>query len=238
MTISNKKILAIIPARAGSKGLPGKNIKMLAGHPLLAWTILQAKNSKYLDEIYVSTDGREIADVAERYGAPIFDLRPSYLASDTAQTSEVVIDVLNEFKKKRLFFDYVLLLEPTSPLRKEQDIDKLIEKMDMVSESFDAVVTVGEPPVSAELLKKKNGQLLIPLFENDGVNKRRQDLDKHYFPYGVGYIIKTDIFEYHKSFYPKKLSYLDFERWQCVEIDDSIDFMLVEAIIDNKGLTT
>ena len=235
MTISNKKVLAIIPARAGSKGLPGKNIKVLAGHPLLAWTIKQAKNSKYIDQIYVSTDGREIADVAGRYGTPVANLRPSHLASDTAQTADVVFDILSELKKN-FFFDYVLLLEPTSPLRKEHDIDELIEKMNMVSGNFDAVVTVGEPPISAELLKKKDGQLLTPLFKNDSASKRRQDLEKHYFPYGVGYIIKADIFERHRSFYPKKLSYYDIERWQCVEIDDEIDFMLVETIIRSRGL--
>lgn len=235
MAISNKKVLAIVPARAGSKGLPGKNIKMLAGHPLLAWTIRQAKNSKYIDEIYVSTDGSEIADVAEMYGAPITNFRPSHLASDTAQTSDVVFDILGEFKEN-FFFDYILLLEPTSPLRKEHDIDQLIEKMDMVSDSFDAVVTVGEPPVSAQLLKKKDGQFLTPLFENDSENKRRQDLEKHYFPYGVGYIIKTHIFERHRSFYPKKLSFYDIERWQCIEIDDEIDFMLVETIVDKREL--
>ena len=95
-----KRILAIIPARGGSKGLPGKNIKELCGKPLIAWSIEHAQNSKYVDEIFISTDSQEIANVAERFGASCPELRPAELARDTAPSSEFIVYTLEKMKKK------------------------------------------------------------------------------------------------------------------------------------------
>ena len=120
----DKKFLAIIPARGGSKGLPKKNIKVMNGKPLIAWTIENAKKCPYIDEIYVSTDSQEIADVCENFGIKVPELRPDYLASDTSTSADVVIHVLDTLEKQGKKFDYFMLLEPTSPLRKK-DIEKL-----------------------------------------------------------------------------------------------------------------
>ena len=122
-----KKILAIVPARGGSKGLPGKNIRPLCGKPLIAWSIEHAQKSKYVDDIFISTDSREIADVAEQYGVSVPELRPDELAKDTAPSSEFIVYTLNKLKSEGKVFDYFILLEPTSPLRDVDDVDKSIE---------------------------------------------------------------------------------------------------------------
>ncbi|CEO88250.1 acylneuraminate cytidylyltransferase family protein [Syntrophaceticus schinkii] len=124
-----KKILGLIPARGGSKGLPGKNIKPLCGKPLIAWAIEQGLASKYLDKVIVSTDDEEIAKVSRSFGAEVPFMRPGELATDAAKTIDVVVHAL-EFLKQRggLEFDYLALLEPTSPLRKNGDIDKSIAR--------------------------------------------------------------------------------------------------------------
>ena len=126
----NRKFLAIIPARGGSKGLPNKNIKNLCGKPLIAWSIEAGLKSKYIDEVMVSTDYKNIAYIAKKYGANVPFLRPSDLASDTATTFDTVIHTINFyrkiFKKK---YDYIVLLEPTSPLRNDCDIDNMIKKV-------------------------------------------------------------------------------------------------------------
>lgn len=131
----DKKILAIIPARGGSKGLPGKNIKPLLGKPLIGWTIEQALTSKYIDEIFVSTDSREIADVAETFGVQVPDLRPEELANDTASSMDFILYTLHLLEKRGKNFSYIVLLEPTSPLRDVMDIDYAIEKLVTIEEA-------------------------------------------------------------------------------------------------------
>jgi CMP-N,N'-diacetyllegionaminic acid synthase len=124
--IKNKKIIAIIPARGGSKGLPGKNIKRLAGKPLIAWTIEQAKKSGWIDKLIVDTDDEKIAEIARKYGAEVPFLRPKELAQDKSSIYDVIFHALDWFKKIGLDFDSVALLEPTSPLRKDDDIDNAV----------------------------------------------------------------------------------------------------------------
>src|SRR4030042_3633861 len=116
----NKRILAIIPARGGSKRLPGKNIKILCGKPLIGWTIEQAKSSKYIDDIFVSTDYRSIADIAEQFGIKVPFLRPEELSKDSSSSMDVVEHVLKSYKRSNQLFDFIILLEPTSPLRKKR----------------------------------------------------------------------------------------------------------------------
>jgi CMP-N,N'-diacetyllegionaminic acid synthase len=126
---NDKRILAIIPARGGSKGLPGKNIKLWNRKPLLAWTILQAQKSELIDEILVSTEDSEIAEIAMNYGSPPPFLRPAELAQDSSPISDAIIDALEKFEKLSKTFDFVALLEPTSPLRAEEDLTGAIMKL-------------------------------------------------------------------------------------------------------------
>ena len=122
--INNKRILAIIPARGGSKGLPNKNIKLLLDKPLIAWTIEQAKNSKFIDEIHVSTDSPNIAKISEEYGIKVPSLRPENLAQDNSSSADVVDYIIKKYEEQNQFFDYIILLQPTSPLRKKNDMIK------------------------------------------------------------------------------------------------------------------
>ena len=229
-----KRVLAIVPARGGSKGLPGKNIRPLAGKPLIGWTLESAKKSKYLDEIFVSTDSQEIADVAETFGVKVPELRPEKLASDTATSASVVLYTIDYFRKQGKDFDYILLLEPTSPMRKEDDIDNAIA---LACEHPDkaGVVSLGEVHMEHPSIVKKitDKSIIEPYVEAQRVT-RRQQLDKAYFPYGVVYLVKTDYFEKNQLFYGKdSLPYL-IERWQCYEIDDIYDFTAIEAILKYK----
>ena len=125
----NKTILGIIPARGGSKGLPGKNILDIAGKPLIVWTIERAINSKYLDRVIVSTDDSEIAEISKKYGAEVPFTRPEELAEDTTPMMDVIFHALDFFKSKNMAFDYIALFEPTSPLRKINDIDNAIKQL-------------------------------------------------------------------------------------------------------------
>ena len=133
-------VLALIPARAGSKGLPRKNLLEVGGLPLIAWSILAAKGSRFVDRVVVSTDGTEIADVARGLGADVPFMRPADLATDDASTQDVVLHCLDELEKEGSGYDLLVLLQPTSPLRKAEDVDSALELL--AARGADAVVGV------------------------------------------------------------------------------------------------
>lgn len=226
-----KKILAIIPARGGSKGLPGKNIRSLLGKPLIGWTVEAAKNSKYIDDVFVSTDSREIADVAEQFGVNVSELRPAELASDKATSASVALYTLDLFRKQGKEFDYFLLLEPTSPLRKPDDLDNAIALA--CDNPYKAgVVSLGEVHMEHPSIVKRvdENNVIKPYVDAQKVTQRQQ-LDKAFFPYGVVYLVKTDYFEKNQLFYGADSLPYFIERWQCYEIDDLYDFIVIEAIL-------
>jgi N-acylneuraminate cytidylyltransferase/CMP-N,N'-diacetyllegionaminic acid synthase len=236
--LSRKTFLAIIPARGGSKGLPGKNIKELCGKPLIAWSIETALKSKYIDELVVSTDYQEIADIAKSYGASVPFLRPDYLANDTATSFDAVkhtIDFYKETLKKE--FDYIILLEPTSPLREIDDIDNMIENIIQNENTFDSIVSIGEVHEHPSIMKKVvNEKSLESYCKNLELKSRRQDNDIAYFPYGVAYIVKMVPFLEEKTFYTKRNTFFEIKRYQCYEIDDIYDFLAIENIMKYKGI--
>lgn len=231
----DKKILAIIPARGGSKGLPGKNIKPLLGKPLIGWTIEQAFASEYIDEIFVSTDSREIADIAETFGVRVPELRPEELASDISPSSEFVIYTIEYLQTQGKYFDYIILLEPTSPLRKKKDVDHAIEILERYPETS-SIVSLGEVHTEHPAIVKKinpDGKV-VPFMANSEKIMRRQDNQKSYFPYGVIYMVRTDFFQRTKSFYSEESIPYFIERWQNYEVDDLYDFICIEAILKIK----
>ena len=229
-----KKILAIIPARGGSKGLPGKNIKELCGKPLIAWSIEHAQKSKYVDELFISTDSQEIADVAEHFGAPCPELRPAELARDTAPSSEFIVYTLEKMKKEGKSFDYFILLEPTSPLRDVEDVDKSIEMLvdNPVAESVMGVVRA-EDSNPAFMVKIGEGGLMIP-FMGKAETLRRQDIPDAYYFEGTVYLSKCDAYMEKKAFYHDKTLPYVVPKWKSFEIDDIIDFTIIEAIMKLK----
>jgi len=229
----SKSILAIIPARGGSKGLPDKNIKLLCGKPLIGWTISQAKASKYIDEIFVTTDCLKIADVAAQFGITVPFLRPKELATDSASSMDVVDHVLSYFKEKGKHFDYIVLLEPTSPLRKKNDLDSAI-KLAVDNETSDGVVSLGEVHMEHPMIVKKineKGKITSYIDEVKKITQRQQ-ADKAYFPYGVIYMIKSEVFKREKAFYTNNITPYFIERWQNYEVDDIYDFIAIESILN------
>lgn len=231
-----KKILAMIPARGGSKGLPRKNVKMLCGKPLVAWTIESALKSKYLDEVMVNTDDREIADISKKYGAGVPFLRPESLSGDAVSIYDVIMHTLDFFAKKGSSFDYFTLLEPTSPLRSDDDIDRSIKLLIDGKDKADSLVSLGEVHLENPVIMKKivNGYM-APYIKSAKKVYRRQDMDKVFFPYGVIYLSKIDKLIKYRTFYQKKTIAHFVQRWQNYEIDDIFDFLCVEAVMKGRS---
>lgn len=226
------KILAIITARGGSKGLPGKNIKDLNGKPLIAWTIEQIKHSKLIDDVFISTDSQEIADVSEQYGIYVPELRPDYLATDTASSMDVMEYTLNRAEGNNQVYDYVLLLEPTSPLRKKDDLDNII-RLAGDNPNRDGVISVGKVHLEHPMIIKRvseNGSI-VPYNREILTAYQRQQHDDALFPYGVGYLIKASIFKREHTIYTSNVIPYYIERWQNYEIDDIYDFKCIETIM-------
>ena len=229
--ISKKRVLAIIPARSGSKGLPNKNIKILCGKPLIEWTIQKAKLSRYLDTILVTTDSIDIANISKNCGADVPFMRPKHLGQDDSSTLDVVMHALSHYKEKNIFFDYIVLLEPTSPLREDEDIDKMLEKLHANQDNYDSIISIGEIGEHPSIVKKIVNNNLEPFEPSIKQTDRRQDNISSYFPYGVAYIVKTNNLLSEKTFYTKRSSYFELKRYQNYEIDDIYDFLCIENIM-------
>jgi CMP-N,N'-diacetyllegionaminic acid synthase len=229
-----KKILAIIPARGGSKGLPKKNILPICGKPLVSWTIERANNSKYLDRVIVSTECKEIAMIAVGAGAEVPFFRPDELSTDNSPTIDVIEHVVHQLQTEQgVTYDYVFLLEPTSPLREESDIDSMIETLITKSSSFDSIVSIGEIDEHPSIVKRLKGEGIEPFCENITATTRRQDNEPAYFPYGVGYLAKTEVLLKERTFYSAKCTFYKIKKYQNYEIDDIYGFWCVENIMKN-----
>ena len=229
--MSAKNVLGIITARGGSKGLPGKNIKDLNGKPLIVWTIEKALHSKNLTKIMVTTDCPDIAAIAKKAGAEVPFLRPAELASDTASSVMVINHVIKFYEDQGEVFDYIALMEPTSPLREDDDIDKMLSKIfSKEAEGFNGILAVGESP-HPSILRVKDKDHLVPYDSSLNMYSRRQDAQKTFFPFGVAYIVKTEVFKNEQTFYPDNMLYHEIKRYQWYEIDDIYDFLAVESIM-------
>lgn len=232
----SKTFLAVIPARGGSKGLVDKNIKELCGKPLIAWSIEAGLKSDYLDEVMVTTDYQNIAEVSKQYGANVPFLRPDELASDTATSFDAIKHTIEHYKNElNKEFDYIVLLEPTSPLRESSDIDNMIEKIIRFEDDFDSIVSIGEVHEHPSIMKRiVNKNFLSPYCVELEMKSRRQDNGIAYFPYGVAYIVKTKSLLDEETFYTKRNTFYEIKRYQCYEIDDIYDFLAIENIMKYK----
>lgn len=229
----NKTILALIPARSGSKGLTGKNIRPFLGKPLVVWTIKQALASKYLDNVVVSTDAAGIAQIASKYGAQVPFLRPKKLATSSAKTIEVLIHALDFFEKKLCKFDLIMLLQPTSPLRKAQDIDEAIKLL--FSKNVPAVVSVcpvEHHPFWCNSLAK-DGRMKNFL-KTEAINKNRQQLPQCFRINGAIYLAYTSLLRKDKSFITNKTYAYKMPRERSVDIDTELDFNFAQFLGPKK----
>ncbi|HLA73885.1 MAG TPA: acylneuraminate cytidylyltransferase family protein [Steroidobacteraceae bacterium] len=232
--IGGKSAIAIITARGGSKGLPGKNIRDLCGKPLIAWTIEKALRSRHLDVVVVSTDSEEIAAVARHHGAAVPFMRPPELATDRASSYDVIRHALACYREAGREFQYTALLEPTSPLREDDDIDRMLRKLDERAADFDAIVSVGEVHEHPSIMKRFAGERIEPFAPELVMQTRRQDNVPAYFPYGVAYIAKTATLLEENTFYARRCAAFEIKRYQNYEIDDIYDFLCVESVMKHE----
>ena len=236
--INGKSVIAIIPARAGSKGLPGKNIRDLCGKPLIGWTIEAGLKSKYIDVVAVSTESQDIARVARNFGAATPFMRPPELATDEATSYEVTKHMLDCYQAEcNASFDYTVLLEPTSPLRDSNDIDRALEKLTETSQAKSIVgiaKTEGQNP--AFLVKVRADATLVEFIDGGMRHIRRQDVEDVYFIEGSIYISETSKLLERKTFYHEKTIGYILPKWKSLEIDDEVDFIMVEALMTKRIL--
>ena len=222
--------IAIIPARGGSKGLPGKNIKQLCGRPLIHWTIKQALDSNEFDDVFVSTDDPMIMEVANKLGNFCPELRPSSLANDESKTIDVILYTIKKYyssKKNPL----VVLLEPTSPLREAEDIKNAITLFK--DSGADSLVSVSKTETQnpAFLFKMDIINRLQPISGIFPNSLRRQEIEDCFFIEGCLYISWFNSLVKNEGFLgPNTIGY-KVPKWKSYEIDDIFDFKCVEAVM-------
>lgn len=224
------KMVGVILARGSSRSIPKKNIIEFCGKPLIAWTILQARESKYLSGVYVSTDSQEIANISKNFGARIIK-RPKSLATDFSSSEEVLIHALNIIEKKERI-DLVVFLQATSPIRTSEDVDNAIKLF--ISKKADSLF-------SAAILedfcvwKIENGILRSVTFDYKN-RVRRQDRNPYYLENGSIYIFKPEILKQYNNRLGGKIVFYPMPLWKSYEIDNIEDIEICEYYVQNKIL--
>lgn len=226
--------LYLIPARGGSKGLPGKNIRPMLGKPLIAWTIATALKASRARPglVVVSTDDPAIAQVAIEHGASVPFMRPIELAQDTSSSIDVVMHALDELASTGHRFERVCLLEATSPLRSVADVVNAIDALDARPQA-ESIVGVGRSQSAhPAFLARMDDQGRLAPFLGDGFKPvRRQELDEVYFFVGSLYIARTSSLRERRAFYHERTLGHVMAPWQSFEIDDFKDFIIVERLM-------
>ncbi|MFS1863862.1 cytidyltransferase [Vibrio tasmaniensis ZS-17] len=229
--LKNKRVIAVIPARAGSKSIINKNIKDLAGKPLIGWSIDIAKSSKYIDRIIVSTDGDLIEKVSLDFGAEVYR-RDAHLASDTALVKDCLTDLIERLSTEGEKVDYIVLLEPTSPLRSTKDVDTTIEKL----LSFDSVATFSEAELNPHRAWKIINDEVTTFIKGAVPWLPRQQQPKAYQLNGAVYAFTAKCL-------PKEGSSILFgtigsvviPHERAVDIDNELQFLLAEKLIEENN---
>ena len=228
-----KNILAVIPCRGGSKGVPRKNIKLLGGIPLIQYTIEAARNSKYISDFCVSSEDQEILDIAKTLNSPTIE-RPTELALDETPTLPVVKHALEFLEcKNQKIYDIVLILQATTPLRASEDIDDAITKL--ILTGCDSVVSVskslhGHPSKAKKIIDDH----LVPFFDflNEKEGVRRQDLPSAYYRNGGIYAFKRSLVD-KGTIFGNDCRPIIMPLERSLEIDTSLDFLILESLINN-----
>jgi len=226
------EILAIIPARGGSKGLPNKNIKLLLNKPLIAYTIEAAKQAKLISEIIISTDSEEIAQIALNFGAKCPFLRPKHLATDNSLSIDNYIHLISELNKGRKNkIEEFIVLQPTSPLRSHTDIDNAINLFK--EKQADSVIsyTPEKHPIAWHKYLDSENKFIDIL--SDEI-KNRQDYKCSYYPNGAIYVLKTNIIN-NKTYYTERSYAYIMNNLESVDIDTIDDFEYAEFILNRKA---
>lgn len=225
------KILYLIPARGGSKGVPKKNIKELAGVPLIGHTIKAALEVADAMDICVSTDSDEIANVAEGFGLKVPFRRPAEISSDFASNEQVILHAIDFFRNRGVFYDYVVVLQPTSPLRKGTHILEAVELIDENSELIVSVKETDSNPYYVLFEEAENGVLEKV---KKGVFTRRQDCPIVYELNGAVYVIQVEKLK-EKGYQNLAMTKYLMDKVHSIDIDDLMDFAIAEYILGQKN---
>lgn len=221
--------LFVITARGGSKGLPGKNIKDLCGKPLIAYSIDVARAFTDDENICVSTDSEEIKQVVEKYGLKVPFLRPDYLATDTATSSDVLVHAVNFYKEQGREYKKLCLLQPTSPLRTVEDVQGAF---DLYRDDIDIVTGMVKSHAPSILNEENEDGFMVSVFNKNGLG--RQYVREMYETNGAVYVMNVkSLLEKGMKGFSRKVKYV-MSKDHSVDIDDIIDFMLVETIMKNR----
>lgn len=237
--IDGKRVLALVPARSGSKGLPGKNIRPLGGKPLLVWPIEAALASRYVDRVIVSTDSEHYADLARAAGAVVPFLRPAALASDIAPSIDFILHAVDSLSAAGEQYDYLLLLEPTSPLTEASDIDQALEALVAQAALADAIVGVSalvstHPAFAVRV--GDDGRIAPFAAPSFGQLPRRQETEPLYSLDGSLYASTISALRRERGFcHARTLPYIT-PRHKSFEVDDLLDFICIEAIHAQRAL--
>jgi len=227
--MNSPKILAIIPARGGSKGVPRKNIKLLAGKPLIVWTIEEAKKSKYISKLILSSEDDEIINVAKEYGCEVPFKRPVKLAQDNTPGIDAILHAIEQCPG----YDYIILLQPTSPLRTSEDIDDFISYF--INQNVNACVSVCEPSKSPYwMYQLGTSNNLIPLLKENASISRRQDLPKAYALNGALYIANIEWIKQTKNFVTDETVAYVMPVNRSYDIDTIDDFQICEYLLEKR----
>tara|TARA_B100001059_G_scaffold236750_2_gene289749 strand:- start:16066 stop:16752 length:687 start_codon:yes stop_codon:yes gene_type:complete len=221
------KILAIIPARSGSKGVKNKNAKIFNSKPLIEWSIKEAKKTSLIDNIVISTDSHAIIKIANKLKVN-YVKRPKKLSSDNSKVQDAVIHVLNKLKKNQnIFYDYMLLLEPTSPLRSVKTINKCVKFI--VENNINSIIPISEINVNFGYKKKNNFVAL------NKPARQRQLREKVFFESSTIYAVKMNFFNKYKQFVNKNSIPFIISKDEAFDINDNIDFKISELFHKNQN---
>ena len=227
------RVLAIIPARGGSKRLPRKNTKLLFGKPLICWTIDFAKSLSWVTELQISSDSPEIISTCVANGVAVDRLRPSVLATDEASSVDVVLELLQWLETQEKFFDAVALMQPTTPIRYAERWDDAYEILN--NKDCDGVVGVSVSEVHPYLHYKKNQSGCLEPWVNNPIGATRaQDYPFSCSVNGSLYMIKVDVLKEQRTFFPKKcMPIMCLDQVESIDIDTSFDWRVAELLISD-----
>jgi len=223
--MKNNKVIAIILARGGSKGIPKKNVLNFAGHPLVAWSVIQAKLSNEIDEVYISSDSDEILEIAQNYGATRIK-RPEVFASDTAKSEDAIIHALSEIGNNQ---EIIIMLEPTAPLRNPNDLGDAIKLFR--DKGWDSCFS-GATLQDFLIWKRNNNGDLISVnydYKNQGPRQMREP---DYVENGAIYMFKPEVMLKNKNRFGGKIGIFPNHFWQSFEIDEPDDWNFVELVFN------
>ena len=227
-------MIAILPARGGSKGLPGKNIRDLDGMPLICHTIKSALESESITRVIISTDDDDIAIVAKECGAEVPFNRPSKLAKDNSMVMDAYLYTIDRLvEMENITIDSFIALLPTAPLRRSHDIDMAVEIFNL--NKADSVISVTEPDAPAEWYRRiDNDGILRDYFPNTNTIKNRQEFNKSYIPNGAIYIFNVEKLRLSRQYYMDKTYPYVMPRSRSADIDEILDFEWAEFLINKN----